>query len=426
MSFQRWAIPAQAAERRRLRQIIQAIADDVSDRATGGGGEAWPATPIGLGLGLAGIGLFLGYAGRALASDGLIRRCRDVLSRAIEIASVATPNPSLFEGVVGLAWVLDDLADVLALDDDVCDEVDAWVLHALSTDGWRGSYDLVWGLGGLGVYALSRCPRPAAISSVGHVCRHLVAMGSTAETGITWRTATGAKWAADPTVVEDTYVDMGVAHGVVGAVGILAQLATWTGEPHDAMELRSAIKWLSAQRQSDTHGYGFRAIAAPSSPECMARSAWCYGDPGIAGVLACAGVTIGDVNLIELARNHAWAASSRALEDARLVDASLCHGTSGIAHMFSRLANAFDDQALMRIAREWYGRTVDLWRPGAGCGGFTFRWNGDAPEADMAGFLVGASGVGLALIGAIDPTVPTWDRCMLLSPVNLSATRQSD
>jgi hypothetical protein len=106
------------------------------------------------------------------------------------------------------------------------------------------------------------------------------------------------------------------------------------------------------------------------------------------------------------------------VDAAGVVDAGLCHGAAGDAHLFNRLYQATGDPAFAEAARHWYERALDLRRPDEGFAGFP-SWGPDRDRkmtwiAD-AGFLTGAAGVGLAMLAATTPIEPQWDRLLLVS-----------
>jgi len=78
-----------------------------------------------------------------------------------------------------------------------------------------------------------------------------------------------------------------------------------------------------------------------------------------------------------------------------------------------------DDRELLAAAHTWMARTLDLRQPGRGVGGFV-TWGPDAAGRmdwrDDPSLLTGAAGVALALLAAIAPVEPAWDRVLLLSP----------
>jgi hypothetical protein len=101
------------------------------------------------------------------------------------------------------------------------------------------------------------------------------------------------------------------------------------------------------------------------------------------------------------------------------VDAGLCHGAAGLAHLFNRMFQATGDPALGEAARGWYARTLDARRPGRGIGGIAARVSesdGGSRWVADPGLLTGAAGVALALLAGVSSVDPAWDRLLLVSP----------
>lgn len=76
--------------------------------------------------------------------------------------------------------------------------------------------------------------------------------------------------------------------------------------------------------------------------------------------------------------------------------------------------NRFRDAAL-----NWYGRLLTMFRPNTGFGGYSMRAatgpDGTAAWEPWPGFLDGSIGIALALLAAVTPIEPCWDRLILLS-----------
>jgi lantibiotic modifying enzyme len=179
------------------------------------------------------------------------------------------------------------------------------------------------------------------------------------------------------------------------------------------------LRWLLARRGPLTPRGRYPAwIARDLKPQHASRTAWCYGDPGIAlttySLTSRLGLPTDDA--LELGREVA----RRAPEHASVADAGLCHGSAGIAHVCNRLFQASGDELFRSAAREWYARTVALrGAQGPGLGGYMMlhSWPGRDPEwSPTVALLDGAMGVALSLLSAIEPTAPNWDRMMLCEP----------
>src|SRR5262249_41487720 len=142
------------------------------------------------------------------------------------------------------------------------------------------------------------------------------------------------------------------------------------------------------------------------------------GDLSVAAALLvagrCAGLPAWEREGLAIARR----AAGRPPEESGVRDAGLCHGAAGVGHLFNRMYQATGGPTLGAAARSWFRRTLAMRRPGRGVGGYqAFRpdLGADAAWVDDPGILTGAAGIALALLAAITPVEPAWDRSLLLS-----------
>ena len=169
---------------------------------------------------------------------------------------------------------------------------------------------------------------------------------------------------------------------------------------------------MTAQRMSADPWGRFPSRITPHTSPDRSRAAWCYGDPGVAATLWSAAARLGlDVSL---ARETARDAAARPAETCGVVDAGLCHGAAGLAHLMNRYYQASRDTAFADAARTWLMRAIELVRPD-GFGGIA-AWHGDrsaTPWQPNASFLEGAIGVALTWLAAVQAIEPCWDRLLL-------------
>ncbi len=184
--------------------------------------------------------------------------------------------------------------------------------------------------------------------------------------------------------------------------------------------LDGAVAWVHNRRLPAESESRFPLIRGASQ---TCRSAWCYGDPGVAVALLLAARSVGNMEWERDAIAIALGAAARAPQKTQVVDAGLCHGSAGLAHIFNRFYQATGEPRFADAARDWFERTLDYRIPGEGIAGFAAH----LPEGQLdgmpdesrrelhAGFLTGAAGVALAMLGAISPIEPNWDRSLLCS-----------
>jgi hypothetical protein len=311
------------------------------------------------------------------------------------------------EGLAGMGWAL---AHVTEDSDGLLANVDRTLLALLAQPGWRGDYDLTQGLVGYGVYFLERLRGAEhagqARDGLERVVAHLAATAEPTPDGACWMTAAELL----PPHLRERWprgrYDCGMAHGCAGAVALLARAAALPDPPEAARALgERAARWLVArQRAVGELGGRFPALLAPDQPVEPVRSAWCYGDLGVAVALWRAEHHLGlDAGLaLETVRDGVI----RRTTHFNINDVALCHGSAGIAHLYNRFYQVTRDPALREAALAWYAATLVADRVEA-LPGFELwgsRWST---------LIDGAIGVALALIAGVTRTAPAWDRLLL-------------
>jgi hypothetical protein len=325
-----------------------------------------------------------------------------------------SPHHALYGGLAGVGWSLAHVLDGQA--DDALGVIDAALGRLLATDPWPGPIDLTTGLVGMGVYFLERLgssPSPAARDGLARVVRHLDRGATRSDHGTTWWTSPATLPHFVACEYPDGYFDCGVAHGVPGTIAMLGRAATCLAVPADTRALarslcEDAIRWVAAQRQP-AHPNGRFPARITRDDNSRGRTAWCYGDPGVAVALWSAASRLSLAT--DLAHETATDCAARAVETTGVRDAPLCHGAAGLAHLLNRCYQASGDATIAAAARTWLERTLAM-RGRDGIGGFV-AWRGDDGDQPNASLLEGSIGIGLALLAAVTEHEPSWDRLLL-------------
>lgn len=378
----------------------------------------YPARWSSLGRGRAGLALFFYYLDQARPGRGHDETALELLDQAIEGIGAYGVGPDLYGGFAGVAWVLEHLQGRLGDPDaDPGEDVAASLVDVLGRSPWTEDYDLISGLTGYGVWALERSPRPGGEEALRRVVARLV---ETAEHG-----PATATWFSPPETLHEIgrraaprgNYNAGVAHGVPGVIGLLGHaLAAGMGEARELLD--GAVRWLLEHKLPREARSVFPSYVTPDDEAPSCRLAWCYGDAGVAAALLAAARGAGEADWEREALATARSAAARRGDEAGVVDAGLCHGSAGLAHLFNRLYQASGEPQLADAAVFWAERTLAMRNPGEGIGGFQFWEADDAMELGWRaapGFLGGAAGVGLALLAAATPVEPAWDRLLLAS-----------
>jgi hypothetical protein len=369
--------------------------------------EADVATDPSLCCGSSGLAVLHGYAALAGLTGNGGDRAVELIDHAGAVLAKRPTMPWLAEGFSGVAWAAAHLEREGMIPErrGRYEQIDA-ALETLLSDASVGKYfELLYGIVGLGVYALERLPDPNARRLLGLVLDRLEESAERTRDGVTWRTTDGS-------------YNLGVSHGVPGVIGFLAALCAAGVERRRAKALLTpAVVWLRSQRLPRDLPAWFPNVANGTHAE-PSRAAWCYGDPGIAATLFMVAADGNGLPWRDDALAVARLAARRPPEECGVLDAGFCHGAAGLGHLFNRMYQATPAAIdLGRAARFWLLRAMELCVPGEGVAGYrsltapdgTAIWKADA------GLLTGATGVALALLAGACEVEPNWDRALLVS-----------
>ena len=380
-----------------------------------------PSQPF-LSGGHAGRALFYGYLGEVWPDRGFDDLAVTHLERAIDQMPELAMRAGLYNGFTGIAWVTEHLQAGLRAegDDDPNLGLDEVLRDHLGTTPWTDDYDLISGLAGCGIYGLERMPRAIAADLLTRVVERLHELAVPGPAGICWHRTPELLLPEMRERSPNGSYDLGCAHGVPGVIGVLAgALAAGVAPELAGPLLDGAWRWMMANQLPPTAETTY-AYSVSDRPPVPARSAWCYGDPGVACALYSAARCTDNQARIDAALAIARRAATRPMERCGCVDAGLCHGTAGLALIYSRLWQDTGETLFADAARRWFHKTLELRQPGKGIAGFQAYYPGAIAGqttgwVDDRSFLTGAEGIGLALLAAISTVEPAWDRLLLLS-----------
>jgi lantibiotic biosynthesis protein len=344
-----------------------------------------------LALGDAGTAVLFAYLARAgYPVRGAGRVARRYAERAAAAVATTAMPLGLFGGAAGVAWMLQHLRGRELPGADVCADFDAVLLRAVARGAFDGTYDLVSGLAGIGIYALERRDRALLAAVVDRLAARSVEHDG------------GAVWIAAGSDV----VDVGTAHGIAGIVAVLGQ-AHAVGIPGADELARRASRWLRARARWTQPSVFPAMVSADGGDGGDCRLAWCYGDVGVACALGSVADATGAARLGGEAVRVARRAAVRPAEDTRVVDRGVCHGAAGLALGLQRMYAVSGVELLAAAARRWLARSLD---------DELSRATLDAEAAQGRG-LLGAAGLGLAYLAAATARAPRWCSVLAMLPV---------
>lgn len=417
-SWRPLVVPEEAAE---LLSLATSIGDALAGLAT----DEWEASLAG---GHAGVALLYGWLAAATGRPEDATRARHHRDQAIAKLAEAPMDGTLWDGFVGVAFAVEMVGRLVEPGrDDRNEDIDAVLEEMLARPAlWPLPHDLVLGVTGPALYAVGRLPRAGAHRSLELVLDRLESAADKDDDGLYWWTP--ADQMDDEELARDYpsgYGDLGVAHGVPGAIGLLGlMVGAGVGGARAERLLDGAVRWLWAQALPEPDGPTFPVwTAADDGPEEFrgpARSAWCYGDPGVAAALMLAARGAGKPEWERQATALALRAARLPTDETGVEYGGFCHGSAGLAHVYHRLYRATGEEELRKAARCWLADTVARCQAARGGtatpdGGPWVLGGEGAGSWFGADVVDGAAGVGLVLLAAATAVEPAWDRMFVLS-----------
>jgi hypothetical protein len=218
--------------------------------------------------------------------------------------------------------------------------------------------------------------------------------------------------------------NLGIAHGIPGILLFLRKLhlANIKKDAVSDIIIKASNFLLSQKHSLKTHKSFFYNVCTDSFGR-NSRLGWCYGDMSVGYSLfmtsSLDGIEREDVkeNAYDILANTT---ERRNLSDIGIVDAGLCHGTSGIAHIYNRLYHKTSEIKFRDAALYWYKETIKMAKYDNEYAGYKLPYYLAESEKELReihnlSFLTGIAGTGLSLLSAIYPIEPSWDMCLLLS-----------
>lgn len=243
---------------------------------------------------------------------------------------------------------------------------------------------------------------------------------------VQWLNKTGTweddrvKWGTDMNPSKEKTYNISMSHGSSSIILFLSRLIA-AGKGSDELRklLVSAVNFILSQQYDPEQMNCYFPHASLEEGPIRSRLAWCYGDLGVASALWQAG---------KIMNNHTWvvkaeevftlAASRRGLEEGMAMDAGICHGTAGIAHIFNRMYRETSIPALRDACNYWIEETLSVAKfKNKHAGYMVYRIDDKIDEMEEFSLLMGIAGIGLSLIAYLSDKHEDagWDELFLLS-----------
>ncbi|NQY64175.1 MAG: hypothetical protein HRT38_10665 [Alteromonadaceae bacterium] len=314
---------------------------------------------------------------------------------------------SLADGITGLGWVLDYLGMNKQIDHNV--DIDECLLDLLSTDHWE--YDLLYGLVGIGMYAQQRSSKKSGAQICNKVISLLHSLSEKIDDGICWVTNPYSQFIRSD--MPSPQVDLGIAHGNFGVLGLLRKMVEGNVLTKTTIGLMQNLTgYLTSQAVAHQ---GVSVFPSHAGLKTQSLLGWCYGDLANSLQLIKAAKTLCSDPLLQLGLSTALQTTKRNVLNNPVKDAALCHGSSGISLIYMRLYQETGNKEFLNSCYYWSEQTLNMSKSQPNLNGL-MPWNKTTQKyLDGRGLLIGYSGIGLSLLSVIHSPATGWDEFLLLS-----------
>ena len=386
---------------------------------------------------LAGDGLFMGNLGKVLYYAYLSRHTDnpgygsranqlldDIFGRVLDGSSTLWRRNCLISGMAGLGWAITALWEDQLLDDDFSGflaKVEKQIAAEVPAMIADNDLDYVQSSAGVLAYLIERTTRNPALVPQVEACIAAIqekleahpAGGAYVKNQYTLKISK-LVGATDPSDVK-----LRLAHGLSGILLVLLKAYERGIAPPAARHVVEQgvaflLTTLREEHLADPRRYAFPSnvflALPPDHPRNLSfyhqRLAWCYGDLNQVLVLYRAGKCLGHPGWIEIADRVGLATlRKKSYQETSVEDASLCHGTAGLARIYQSLYQLSGRTPYLAGYDYWNERTA---------GYLAEIFAHDRLPDKPASLLEGLPGAGLSLLAHLRGQPASWEKIFLL------------
>jgi lantibiotic biosynthesis protein len=377
------------------------------------------------------VALMYGYLAELDHDPVAVEAVAKILNGAIAGIS-RSRHWGLCGGLSGLGWVIHHLSsrrdegprkylddEAVAAVDALLDAIDQKLIEALSTGEWRDPFDQDNGLAGIGTYFIERWPGENGRRGLALIVDHLVRSSEVSDLGITWPADPIYLGISAHNLQPGVYFGLGLSDGVPGIIHFLGECWAADVRRDTCMGLLQGLSWLFSQAPPKAISRFGPWVMGGYSPSAS-RLAWCHGDLGIAAVMFQIARRLQRADWRRAAQELLEGCLERPADISGMADATLCHGSAGVAHVFNRLYQTEGDLRCRDAARSWFEWILTTRAACASMSGGISSIEMRSPltvdgfRADLS-LRRGEPGIALALLAAATSIPPDWDRMIFLS-----------
>jgi len=369
---------------------------------------------FGLLNGKTGIALFYAYLYQLTSENKYLNKCYSLIKEISKKAILGFRNTYNYaNGFAGFGWLLHHLGQMGILEGDsvdILEDLEDCFEGKMLEDFSKGNYDFLYGGVGILCYFLEKkdINEPLVKNALDQLYRNV----SKKNNRFKWQSYDLTKMSKI-----DSSFNCGMAHGIPSILTLYSK-AFKLKIFQDKELLEGITKYLLDNKsRNDTLSLYPNVVNDDLPDNFNSRLGWCYGDLGIAiSLYHCYKATNDSSQYNEALSVLEHSLNRRDLEENRIYDAGLCHGTSGIFQIFNRFYLETKNGAYLETSQFWLEKSLSFNKFRCSSAGYK-AYQGIDGFTEEFGLLEGISGIGLSLISALskDSTVNNWDKVFLIS-----------
>nr|WP_298000706.1 lanthionine synthetase C family protein [uncultured Flavobacterium sp.] len=211
-------------------------------------------------------------------------------------------------------------------------------------------------------------------------------------------------------------INLGLAHGIPSVLKFCI-ISYKQGICRDQSQKLAykIIDFLLQNSFKDQLDYCYYPPTISNEKNIPSRLAWCYGDLGIGFILFQAGLAFKDSKVKDFSLNILISCTKRRLiKETIVLDAGICHGSAGVAHIFNKMAYYTNNIIFKEAGEYWINKTLEFASHHDGIGGYKSYTHKEEKWKKEIGFLEGSIGIGLVLSSYLTGDF-SWDYCIMLN-----------
>ena len=209
--------------------------------------------------------------------------------------------------------------------------------------------------------------------------------------------------------------NLGLAHGMASTMIMLSKIVNTQQSSLAAQAkelLKGVVDFFMSEKMASSYNATFPNYSSLDEPVSNSRLGWCYGDLGIVIALLKASHALQDDLLRQDAVEICLRTTTRKTQkETAVMDATICHGTAGIAHIYSRMFQLTGKIEFQEASQYWIDQTLKKATYEDGNAGYKM-WTIEGPRNGIS-LLEGSAGIGLVLMSTLLNEDIDWDNSLL-------------